>query len=102
MNYPLVTYKKLLNIAIEIVSFPMEKMVIFNSYVNVYQRVTPFEIALKSSSNLCGASAPARFRGGVGLTAVQYALRLGATVYATAGREEFGAAGAIGRWPHGC
>ena len=79
MNYPLVTYKKLLNIAIEIVSFPMEKMVIFNSYVNVYQR------------------APARFRGGVGLTAVQYALRLGATVYATAGREEFGAAGAIGR-----
>ena len=25
------------------------------------------------------------------------ALRLGATVYATAGREEFGAAGAIGR-----
>ena len=28
-----------LNMAIEIVSFPIKKMVIFHSYVNVYQRV---------------------------------------------------------------
>ena len=30
--------------AIEIVDFPSYKMVIFHSYVNVYQRVSPFPI----------------------------------------------------------
>ena len=40
-GYPLVmTNSLLLKIAIEIVSFPMNSMVIFHSYVNVYQRVT--------------------------------------------------------------
>ena len=35
----LICYKKLLKMAIEIVSFPINSMVIFHSYVNVYQRV---------------------------------------------------------------
>ena len=33
------TYKKLWKMAIEIVDFPINSMVIFDSYVNVYQRV---------------------------------------------------------------
>ena len=38
--YPLVmTYKKLLKMVIEIVDLPIDSMVIFHSYVNVYQRV---------------------------------------------------------------
>ena len=42
--YPLVmTYKKLLKMTIEIVDFPMEKLVIFHSYVNVYHRVNTTE-----------------------------------------------------------
>ena len=33
------TYKKLLNMAIEIVDFPINSMVMFHCYVNVHQRV---------------------------------------------------------------
>jgi hypothetical protein len=42
--YPLVNvYIAIENCHIEIVDFPIKKMVIFNSYVNVYQRPkTPF------------------------------------------------------------
>ena len=40
MQYPLVScYSLLLNMAIEIVDFPINSMVIFHSYVNVYQMV---------------------------------------------------------------
>ena len=39
-SYPLVIcYSLLLNMAIEIVDFPIKSMVIFHGYVAVYQRV---------------------------------------------------------------
>jgi hypothetical protein len=37
--------------AIEIVSFPMNSMVIFHSYVNVYQRVAHGEVKCKTIIN---------------------------------------------------
>ena len=41
MIYPLVNvYKKLLKLAMEIVDLPIDSMVIFNSFLYVYQRVT--------------------------------------------------------------
>ena len=41
LRYPLVIcYSLLLKMAIEIVDLPIDSMVIFHSYVNVYQRVT--------------------------------------------------------------
>ena len=53
-----------LNMAIEIVSFPIKKMVIFHSYVNVYQRVDswsffgaeylPISISSYDETNLYG------------------------------------------------
>ena len=45
--YPLVNvYTLLLKIAIEIVDFSINSMVIFHTYVNVYQRVTTMGIYL--------------------------------------------------------
>ena len=38
--YPLVNTRFAIEMAIEIVDLPSYKMVIFHSYVNVYQRVT--------------------------------------------------------------
>ena len=37
--YPLVNIQKAMEMAIEIVGFPINSMVMFHSYVNVYQRV---------------------------------------------------------------
>ena len=47
LPYPLVmTNSLLLNMATEIVDLPVDSMVIFHSYVNVYQRVSLKNLSL--------------------------------------------------------
>ena len=43
----------LLNMAIEIVDLHINSMVIFHSYVNVYQRVNPLTLLLLMTSSFC-------------------------------------------------
>ena len=62
-RYPLVIcYSLLLNMAIEIVDLPINCMVIFHSYVNVYQRASPWDRFMLPDSPFQSGNCPTLLR----------------------------------------